>query len=169
MGEDEHGLYDRKRLDRAFTVSIIALVGFFIPILGIILALVALGINGGVEAHSRKMESRKTTVSAIAVIAIVLSLLAGFVYYSLYKHNQTEAREQAEMQVEAEQNAQQAQAELQAQQEFQRQTDLNNCLSDVDDRIKQATSGSRLTYEDAQLILQFRQQFIDECNQKYAQ
>ena len=169
MDENAQRLYDRKRLDRAFTVSIVALVGFFIPLAGIILACVALGINSGVETHSRRMEDRKSTVKAIAIIAIILSLVAGYGYYRFYQHGQTEARKQAEAQAEAKQKAEQAQVELQAQQEVQRQTDLTNCLNDVNDRVKQAASGPRVSYEEAQLLLQLRQQLTDECNAKYDQ
>ncbi len=165
MGEDEHGLYDRKRLDRAFTISIIALVGFFIPILGIILALVALGISSGVETHSRKMESRKTTVNAIAIMAIVLALVASYGWYSLYQYRQAEARKQTE----ATQKAEQAQVDLLARQEVQRQLNLDNCLNDVANRVSQAASGTKVAYEEAQLLLQLGQQLKDECNQKYAQ
>lgn len=74
----EGKIYNRKRLDRAFTTSIWALTGLLIPVLGFILALIAVGINSGVEADTKRMKERQQAVRLISSLAIGLSILGFF-------------------------------------------------------------------------------------------
>lgn len=154
--------YDRKRLDRAFTISIIALLGFFIPILGIILAFIALGINSGVEPHNKRMEKRQINVIAICWLAIILSLVAGYGYYKLYQNRQAEAQQQ----VQAEAKAVQYKAEKAASDAKLQRDLLNYCLDGVNEWYNSKSTGLHpQEYWDA--LLASKQQQVQECQIRY--
>jgi Tfp pilus assembly protein PilE len=105
----------------------VALVGFIIPILGVILALVAAGISSGVEATTERMKRRRKTINLMVVAAIVLSLGAGIAYFSYYRHVQQENRAKVEAAQQTEQAAQRSkQIDAEVEQNL-----LNTCLDNV--------------------------------------
>lgn len=121
-------IYNRKQLDKARTISIIALVGSVIPIVGLILALVAAGINSGVEITSKIVKQRKKVVYLFCGMSLVLSITAGVGYYTYYNYLQEQkmAAIEAEAQKQNdEKNAAQAAAAAQ-------RLMLENCLNSAD-------------------------------------
>lgn len=79
-------LYDRKQLDKAQTLSIVALLGILLPIAGIVLALLAAGIVSNIEATDNKTTQRKTSIIATAILGIVVSFGGGYLWYASLGH-----------------------------------------------------------------------------------
>lgn len=155
-------LYDRKRLDRAFTIGIIALVGFIVPIIGLVMGLIALEMTNSIEVDGHMMAKRHTNIIIIAWVAIALSVGAGAGYYYLYQKQQQNVRANAAAVQKAEQDEKQkAENDASAIQFL-----LNDCLNKVNDWYSNNSTGYHLqSYWDS--LLASKQQQIQECQIRY--
>lgn len=130
MDEPRKGL-DRETsrdLNKAVNMGIASLVGAIIPIIGLLLAIIALVMGSGVPSN-KYTEGKKRTINTIAIIGIVLSLLAGVGYYAFYHNAQKQAEADRQAQAQQVQKEQQAQADAKSAREFQ----LSTCLQQAED------------------------------------
>ncbi len=67
-------------LNKATNLAIASVIGAIIPLVGLILAIIALVISGGV-AKNKKNKNKKRTIVTVATIGIILSLFAGLSYF----------------------------------------------------------------------------------------
>ena len=88
-------------LNKAVNMGIASIVGAIIPIIGLLLAIIALVMGSNVPKN-KHTEGKKNTINTIATIGIVLSLLAGMGYYAYYQQAQqaeTNAKSARELQL----------------------------------------------------------------------
>ncbi len=154
--------YDRKKVDRAHTVAIFALLGFFIPVLGIFLSILAIGINSGVQPKTPEIKKRKWHVEIIALLAISLSVLAGLGWYLAYDEYNKKIQDEQQTIQQAEQNLEQ----VQITEEEVRQENLEICLDDVNKWYQENAQGNH-PYEYWNQLNTMRQQEMDECELRY--
>lgn len=115
-------------LNKAINIGIASLAGALIPVIGLILAIVALVIGSGVPKNIRT-ERKKNTLTMIVIIGIGLSLIAGGLYYIFYSNLQTQAeaeRQSQARQIEDEQKAQKDARDF-------RQLELDTCIQRAED------------------------------------
>jgi len=74
----------KKDLNKALNIAISSLTGFIIPVLGLVLALVAIIISTNVKNQSDYTKSRKKIITYVVVIGVISSLMSSVVYYSIY-------------------------------------------------------------------------------------
>lgn len=114
-------------LNKAINIGIASLAGALIPVIGLILAIVALVIGSGVPKNIRT-ERKKNTLTMIVIIGIGLSLIAGGLYYIFYSNLQTQAEAQRQAQVQQFESEQKTQTAA----KNYRQLELSACLEQAD-------------------------------------
>jgi ABC-type transport system involved in cytochrome bd biosynthesis fused ATPase/permease subunit len=129
MDEPSKGLDKEtsRDLNKAVNMGIASLVGAIIPIIGLLLAIIALVMGSNVPKN-KHTEGKKRTVTTIAVIGIVLSLLSGAGYYAYYHNVQKQAEADRQAQAQQVQQAQQAQEA----QKYSNKLQLDTCLGQAD-------------------------------------
>lgn len=115
---------DHIAINKAFNLSVISLFGAVVPIVGLVLAIIAIALSNSVDENPATIK-RRGLVRNIAIFSIILALLAGFGWYSLYKNRV--ANEQAR--VAQEQMARQQDAESAQRTATFKQNMLDTCLS----------------------------------------
>lgn len=105
-----------KDLNKALNLSLLGLVGAFIPFLGLIFAIVGINLANNIFSNE-DTASKIRTVKTVATIAIILSLISGYLWYNYY-NNQNIQAESAIRQYELEETSKQRQ--------------LDSCLSVAD-------------------------------------
>jgi predicted membrane channel-forming protein YqfA (hemolysin III family) len=91
MDEPSKGLDKEtsRDLNKAVNMGIVSLVGAIIPIIGLLLAIIALVMGDNIP-RNKHTEGKKRTVTTIALIGIVLSLLSGAGYTALIYNSQNQ-------------------------------------------------------------------------------
>lgn len=158
----EEKLYMLKRVDRALTVSILALIGAFVPLVGIFLILIAVGIISGVEPFNKRMRDRKRAVEIIIVIAFILSLVAGYVWFSYWQNRQNETLNQQQ----SSQTINDSLTTQKATEDAVSKLQLNECLDAVEDWYNENRKNVT-TIPQEQNLLELRRQQVDECRLRY--
>jgi len=130
MDEPSKGLDKEtsRDLNKAVNMGIASIVGAIIPIIGLLLAIIALVMGSNVPKN-KHTEGKKRTVTTIAVIGIVLSLLSGAGYYAYYHNVQKQAEVDRQAQAQQVQQAQQAETNAKSARELQ----LSTCLQQSED------------------------------------
>jgi hypothetical protein len=133
---------EQKELNKALNLGLFSLVGAIIPLIGLILAIVAASLASNV-ATNKHTKGKKKTVQMVATIGVILSLLAGFGYYSYYKNQQNQAAADERARTEQVQKAAQDASAAKASQQF----NLDLCLGQADTAYNQylETNTSRTT------------------------
>ncbi len=133
---------EQKELNKALNLGLFSLVGAIIPLIGLILAIVAISLGSNVPAN-KHTTGKKKTVQMVAIIGIVLSLLAAFGYYSFYKNQQNQAAAVERAKTEQVQKAAQEASTAKASQQF----NLDLCLGQADEAYTQylQTNSTRTT------------------------
>lgn len=150
----------QKELHKALNLSLWSLVGWIIPLVGLILAIVALRLAQGVP-NSTHARSKKNIINIVATIGIILSIVAGFLWFNYYQ----DQREQAKIQLEQKQ-AEELESQLE---QFRKQSSLDNCLQKADESYNQyleINSTDTRTDENGQKIYYMQQYQWDYVNNK---
>jgi uncharacterized protein HemX len=92
--------HHQQDLNKALNIGLLALAGAIIPVVGVILAIVAERLARSVPTTD-KTAGKKGTVQTLAVLAFLLSVGCGILYYAYYSNQAKKAAEQAQQ----EQNA----------------------------------------------------------------
>lgn len=157
--------YERKELNKAQNLGIFGLIGALIPLIGLMLGIISLVTAYSVKPSHAYTKSKKTSVLIIAWIAIVLSILAGIGYYSIYQNAQKNERNSAAQALrEKEQDEQAAQSRDKA-----AQATLNFCLNQADNNYNQyleLNSTRTTTDSDGQKVYYMPQHNWDYADQK---
>lgn len=165
--------HDIQELQRARSLAGWSYAGIFIPILGWILGAMSLSALKHIEPKTPKAAQRIRSVKNLAEgglcltsMVVVLWIAVGVWVGHQYQEEAERQRVEQQQQEKADENAA-IQREVEAQtQRYNRQVELNKCIDGVNEATAKAAK-SVYTNADITLLLQFKQQSVQECELKY--
>jgi hypothetical protein len=122
---------DQKDLNKGLNLSMMSLVGWIIPIVGLVLAIVATRLAYGVEGNSKSITSKKQLILGVSIAGAMLSIAAGFFYYTYYT-NMISVAKQKVQQEEKKANDDQLQQQLKDAEAMLNKSRLTTCLNTAD-------------------------------------
>lgn len=158
---------------RARSLARWSYVGILVPLIGIILGAMSLSASKHIETKERRAAQRVDDVRRVASWGIALSvavIVAGGWWGYVYATNVEKANQQAIEQQQREADYEDQQQTINAIGEELRAQELRGQLAACLDEVNNwATSQKVYTTDQASLLLEARQQYINECQIRYSQ
>jgi hypothetical protein len=151
---------DEKIANKALNIAIASIFGAIIPIIGLLLGIISLTISANI-----KDKDHVKTAKLIASIGIAISVLAG-IGYGMIAYNNYEAnlkQQKIEDNTRLQNSLEQRRLELEKE---NKKAQFDQCIANVENWYKSNATGYR-SYEYWQLLIQRKQQLLNECQIKY--